>query len=416
MRLAFFSPFHPQPSGISDYSEEILPYLARYAELDIFFDAPPTNQKLVQHFAAYPIAQFSSVQQKQTRRYATCLYQMGNSTFHSAIYETLRQYPGITVLHEHLLHNFFLTTTGGEGNWAGYWRELAYNTNPAFMNNVPPATPVFSPSLPLAQRVIDLSLGLIVHSRDMARRVLRDAPRARVAVVPMGMPLGPPPVDRDEQAAIRLKLDLSIQPYIVGIFGQLSHHKRVEVVLQAFARLRQQQQDAVCLVVGRNIGEYDIPYMLRKLGLDSSSVVVTGYVSQEALGDYIRAVDTWVNLRYPTYGETSAATLRLMAHGKPVIVSDVATFADLPDIACVKVGVNAAEVELLYQYLLFLAQRPEVRERLGVNAWHYIQNRHAPDKVARQMIEAVKNILAAVEKGDRRGYLWMISQQEEMHH
>jgi glycosyltransferase involved in cell wall biosynthesis len=413
MRLAFFSPFHPQPSGISDYSEEILPYLARYAELDLFFDEPPTNTELVQHFAAYLITEFSTV--RQTRRYAACLYQMGNSTFHTSVYATLREYPGITVLHEHLLHNFFLTTTGGEGNWAGYWRELAYNTDPAFMNGVPPETSVFSPYLPLARRVIDLSLGLIVHSREMARRVLRDAPQARVAVVPMGMPLGPPPANKDEQAAIRLKLNLPMEPYIVGIFGQLSHHKRIEVVLQAFALLRQQQPNAVCLVVGRNIGEYDMSHMLRKLGLDSSSVIITGYVSQEVLGDYIRAVDVWVNLRYPSYGETSAATLRLMAHGKPVIVSDVATFADLPDIACVKVGVNAAETELLYRYLLFLAQRPEVREQLGANAWRYAQDQHMPDKVARQMIEAVENILAAVEKGDRRGHLWTISQKERVH-
>ena len=27
MRLAYFSPLNPQPSGISDYSEELLPYL-----------------------------------------------------------------------------------------------------------------------------------------------------------------------------------------------------------------------------------------------------------------------------------------------------------------------------------------------------------------------------------------------------
>jgi glycosyltransferase involved in cell wall biosynthesis len=414
MRLAFFSPFPPQPSGISDYSQELLPYLAQSAELDLFFDGdPPTSPSLREQFAMHPMADFPRL--RLGRRYDVALYQMGNSTFHRAIYATLGRYPGITVLHEHLLHNFFLTTTGGEGNWAGYWRELAYNTDPTFMNQVPPETSVFSPHLPLARRVIDLSMGLIVHSREMARRVLHDAPRARVAVVPMGMPLGPPLADKDEQAAIRLKLNLPAEPYIVGIFGQLSHHKRVEVVLQAFALLRQQQPNAVCLVVGRNIGEYDIPHMLRKLGLDSSSVIVTGYVSQEVLGDYIRAVDVWVNLRYPSYGETSAATLRLMAHGKPVVVSDVATFADLPDIACVKVGVNTAETELLYRYLLLLAQRPEVREQLGSNAWRYVQDQHAPDKVARQMIEAVQNILAAVEKGDRRGCLWMISQQEEVH-
>ena len=35
LRLAFFSPFRPQKSGIADYSEELLPHLAAFAEIDL---------------------------------------------------------------------------------------------------------------------------------------------------------------------------------------------------------------------------------------------------------------------------------------------------------------------------------------------------------------------------------------------
>jgi hypothetical protein len=39
MRLAYFSPINPVQSGISDYSEELLPYLADAgADLDLFID------------------------------------------------------------------------------------------------------------------------------------------------------------------------------------------------------------------------------------------------------------------------------------------------------------------------------------------------------------------------------------------
>jgi len=34
MKLAYFSPLRPQRSGISDYSEELLPYLARAADIN----------------------------------------------------------------------------------------------------------------------------------------------------------------------------------------------------------------------------------------------------------------------------------------------------------------------------------------------------------------------------------------------
>ena len=401
MRLAFFSPFSPQPSGISCYSEDLLPHLAKYVELDLFYDGElPTNLQVLERFAIYPIKDFGAV--RRTRGYDACLYQMGNSIFHTAIYATLREHPGITVLHEHFLHNFFLTTTGGEGDWASYWRELAYNVEPALLTSLSPGLPAFSPKLPLARRVIDLSMGVIVHTHEMARRVLADAPQAQVAVVPMGMPLPPQPY-ANRAPTLRQKLNLPPDAYIVGVFGQLSTHKRLHVVLQAFARLRRDWPQAICLLVGRNIGEYNLPDLSAKVGLEPPCVVETGFVPSEALPDYIHAADVWVNLRYPIYGETSAAALRLMAFGKPIIVSDVGTFADYPDDTCVKVAVNAAETEYLYHGLSLLAQRPDLRAQLGDNARRYVQQHHSLDEVGNQMAKAVREILAGVETGNWRG-------------
>ncbi len=51
MRLAYFSPLNPQPSGISDYSEELLPYLAAQAEITLFVDGfEPTNRAIRDRF------------------------------------------------------------------------------------------------------------------------------------------------------------------------------------------------------------------------------------------------------------------------------------------------------------------------------------------------------------------------------
>ena len=408
MRLAFFSPLHPKKSGISDYSEELLPNLARYAELDLFFDgAPPTNQTLVRQFPVYPIGDFPRLH--RTRRYDTCLYQMGNNTYHTAIHATLRKYPGITVLHEHTLHDFFMATAADRGDWAFYWRELAYNADPAFMATLLPETPAYSPSLPLARRVVDLSLGIIVHNHEMARRVLADNSQARVSTVPMGMSLPPAPLDGEEQANTRRKLNLPADAYVVTTFGHLNASKRIDVVLRAFARLRRHVPNALYLIVGkiegvgRNTGEYDLPALVEEHGVDPQSVVVTGFVPREALLGYLQATDVCVNLRYPVYGETSAAALRIMAYGKPIIVSDVATFADLPEGTCVRVEVNAAEMEFLFRCLLFLAERPDIRAQLGHNARRYVQEQHTLDHAAAETIKAIRSILAAVEKDNQSG-------------
>ena len=38
MRIALFSPLHPQLTGIADYTEDLLPYLARDCAIDLFVD------------------------------------------------------------------------------------------------------------------------------------------------------------------------------------------------------------------------------------------------------------------------------------------------------------------------------------------------------------------------------------------
>ena len=41
MKLAYFSPLNPQPSGISDYSEELLPYLANTESISLLWRPSP---------------------------------------------------------------------------------------------------------------------------------------------------------------------------------------------------------------------------------------------------------------------------------------------------------------------------------------------------------------------------------------
>ena len=56
------------------------------------------------------------------------------------------------------------------------------------------------------------------------------------------------------------------------------------------------------------------------------------------------ACDVLVNLRSPTMGETSGAVIRGLALGKPMLVSDVGWFSELPDDAVLKIPVDEYEV------------------------------------------------------------------------
>lgn len=99
MKIAYFTPVSPQRTGIADYSErETLPYLSRYADIDVFIDEriKPTNQDLISNFNIHPYTEYDEMKGK----YDIALYNMGNSEYHKFIYESLLKYPGITVLHD----------------------------------------------------------------------------------------------------------------------------------------------------------------------------------------------------------------------------------------------------------------------------------------------------------------------------
>jgi len=110
MKLAFFSPLSPQRSGISDYSEDLLPFLAKGADIDLFTekDVPPTNPQIAENFEVCPYTDFA--RRHQDKPYDLCLYQMGNNPkFHGYMDELIQRYPGIVTVHDYALQHYYVT-------------------------------------------------------------------------------------------------------------------------------------------------------------------------------------------------------------------------------------------------------------------------------------------------------------------
>ena len=186
MRIAYFSPLNPQPTGISDYSEELLPALADFAEIDVFVSGfVPSNPWIRRTFVIRSFDEFPTSHAKQ--RYDVNLYQMGNSIHHARIHRMLMQYPGVVVLHDIVLHHFFLELTFRENNPLHYLSEMLYDHGSdglargleVLRGTSPP--PFFES--PLLGRLIEASLGIVVHS-EFARAQVAAYRNANVAVVP----------------------------------------------------------------------------------------------------------------------------------------------------------------------------------------------------------------------------------------
>jgi glycosyltransferase involved in cell wall biosynthesis len=120
---------------------------------------------------------------------------------------------------------------------------------------------------------------------------------------------------------------------------------------------------------------------------------MTGYAPFNRIMDYLAVSDFCVNLRYPTAGETSGSVLRIMAAGKPVIVSNVGWFSEIPDSCCLKVDVDSYEEEILLECMKLLSYDIRLRGALGANAKSYVIKEHDPEKIAREYYMFIRNIL-----------------------
>ncbi|MFO7538913.1 MAG: hypothetical protein R6X32_12780, partial [Chloroflexota bacterium] len=68
LRLAYFSPLPPARSGIADYSAELLPHLARLADVTIF--GADDGRWTVDNSASSAVRRLSSVTVRPLRYYA----------------------------------------------------------------------------------------------------------------------------------------------------------------------------------------------------------------------------------------------------------------------------------------------------------------------------------------------------------
>ena len=101
-----------------------------------------------------------------------------------------------------------------------------------------------------------------------------------------------------------------------------------------------------------------------------------------------------INLRYPTGGETSATLMRLLGLGKPVVVSDHGSFAEVPDGCCAKLPLGEGETTILAGYLSAFADDADLRRRVGRNARHYMMEEHSLEGAADAYIAFLEQVAA----------------------
>jgi glycosyltransferase involved in cell wall biosynthesis len=350
MKIAYFSPLNPQPSGISDYSEELLPHLAEAFDITLFADGfRPTNEALLSRFRCLDYRGDRSLL-RTLGGFDAIVYQMGNDhRYHAGMLEAARQVPGIVVFHDFALQDFFLGLARERGDLNIYLEEAEFCHGPEARleaeralerGGAPPA--VARPlDFPFNCRLARSSEAIIVHSewsRERFREVAPGVPVARISL----------PVKPQTAAHRHTAADGRRGVVRIANFGLITPGKGIERARVSLAEFEQ----------------------------------------------HIAATDIALNMRERTVGETSASLCRIMAAGVAAIVSDVGWFAELPADVVVKIPQSGYADALLEAYLRRLIEDPQLRARIGANARRYALDRHSIERSAADYISFIREVVA----------------------
>lgn len=413
-RLAFFSPLPPLPTGIADYSADVLRILAPHHEIDAFHAQEDVDRSRLGGVGVFPFASFE--ERRAAKPYDAAVHQLGNSTAHAFIYEILPRARGLLVLHDLVLHHARAKTFLDSPEVAAYRadpgsaarREAARASIDRYRAEVSAAYPsrgalvadvhldttgrLLPYAYPLFEGPAQAATVVAAHNQAILDAVAREVPAVRVAR--LAMPMTAVAVSREQAAAIRARHGLTPADFVVGTLGLLTPEKEVPVIARAVARARRLGVRARLLLVGAAPDPRALQASLQLADIEEDAIIA-GRVAFGDLPAYIETFDVAVHLRYPTARETSAALLRVLAQGRPTVMSDLDNFAEIPDDAVIRARTTDEEGEVT-RAILRLVDSEHLRARLGRAAAAYVEREHSP---ARCLDDYNAAILAVMERG-----------------
>ena len=381
IHIGLVGPLPPVQTGPADYLANMLPGLARQAELTVFVpDRSAVDPGLSRAYRVRPLSE------RADPSVNVLIYHIANNVEQvGAIDAALEGPPGLLEIHDGSQHHLVARRFGDFGSLGKYAEilEAAHGPIGARLAQLRRSGPGLQTELfiyDLLRPLIDRHRGVIAHNRWTAGLVDLRSPGTPTWIVPLFAPKMPPVTPRSRIGFPKNRL-------LIGHFGYVTQPKRPQLLIRAFARLLQEGVNAH-LIFG---GAADPTLLAAEIEAHhlNGRVTLTGYLSRRDMDRLMSAVDIVVNLRFPHLGESSAAMAEAMAAGRPVIVHGVGGWADLPVDTVLRTPLGEGELPGLVQALVQLAD-PDQRARIGRAAQEYATTVLDLDRCAADIVKAAK--------------------------
>lgn len=401
MRIAFFTPVSPVPSGVCSVVESVLPLIAakKDIELELFIEdgVVPTNPR-IRSILWHPVSSYNDPDIRNS--FDTAIYQMGNNyQFHREIAAAFLNYGGILELHDVALFNFMMGWAYDTKKWPEFIRLMCYchgkkTENEARKIALGMDSPLkYKPmDYPMNRHFIDRADAIIVHS-DYARQFVKGI-RANVSteVIPLSAKIAPMNrFQRREQA--RNKLSIGQECFVMGSFGYVTPAKRIDSTLYAIYDFKKEYSKPFRYFIVGPISNDFVNDLVEKLHLNQE-VTITGEIADDLFYTYMDACDLCFNLRYPTKGESSASLTELLVRGIPCVVTNDGAFEEYPSETVFKISAGKNERQDLHSFIQLVSKEPSILRSMEFAALKFSNENLAPKSVAEKYGEFLSGFSA----------------------
>jgi len=184
---------------------------------------------------------------------------------------------------------------------------------------------------------------------------------------------------------------------IFGYAARIEAGKGPLVLADAMGQLRQRRKDVVVRLAGTGPALQEVKARVRQLALDGSWEFVGSYEGTVGCSAFMRTLDVFV---LPSFAEgTSKSIIEAMAHGLPIITTNV---GGLPDLLTSGAGIliPPGDSAALVDAMQCLASDPALRKRMGQAARDRYVKLFAPDAVLSMLISMYSRLTGVNGHGE----------------
>ncbi len=367
--MLYASPLPPMRSGISDYSEELLSVLIKEYDVTLLISDYEIDSSYLKNNCRILRYHIDMIDFKQ---FDHLVYNIGNNPeYHSFIYETCLEHPGMVILHDFVLYYLFVDYHQRRNQlYSKVYLEEGLDSFFKLKDAVKKNSrnlleqKALASSLPLNKEILKSGNKFMVHSWYSYHKVLdtglvNEKNIRKINHIAL--------LKDDFQAVSKRKIcqkyKIPENAFLVASMGYIDKTKLNHVACKVIKKINQIMDRKVCYVmVGE--GSYIDQYV------DNNVIFKTGYVELIEFNSFIKYADVILNLRNPSMGETSGAMLRILQQGKVSIINDGGWFSEIPDPCVYKVCLDHVE-EDLFQTIMNIMCNPKKSNIIGENATAY---------------------------------------------